>query len=1096
MAQILLPCQIFNPNVMSVTRFSALARMLFPILSSILLTGVAVHAAVGRNANGTCFLTSADLTVTVWTNSGGNSISVYDNANGLTWNQRANSDESGAWSGVTLLPSANAIGFNASFKTNSGFPVRTIATTVTLSLTNRSLTMTVDVADHSTPLSTFNFIEPFQPASGMYFVVPEFTDGKIYSCDLSAWTNFNLDSIRVLNLTMPWVGVVNPDTGVGYSLTVNTPNDAQLSLAMSGGLRSPLIGWNGQKGQFGYARSMTYYFTSSGGYVELAKAYRTNAIAQGLIVPFTQKILTRTNISKLYGAALLWDMLDNLSDKELRAMGVAKAVHHADWGDDRTALDVANKMGYLTEEYDYYEAGPTDGLAQTYGNYHISVSDCAKDSSQNVLMLINWGERSPATYLTAGQSIIPNRIAAMPTTSRYIDQMTQNILGHDVGPRGGGSTDEDYDPGHLLTRTDWVNDCYNFYQWLTTLNLITGAELGKYYQVPVTEIFYGMGSSWEPWGQDMFPDFYGEQGDGTTNTVAYDNYINAALNPALRVPLWELVFHDCSIAPIYPWDAADECYKLGDNDPDFQGVKDCQNILYGTPSLFLCQDGGESQFSWPVSDVTHTNRLRWLQSYRNTCKVAEALADKEMVSHQFLTGDRMVQETRWSDGTRIVVNFGTNDYFADVGNPYSQLLRQNCFTVKGPWGGASRSYYYGPARIVTYIWKDGYHFDDEQLSGGQPVGLAHWRIATNNIRVNVDLIPGNTNVSFYISPLLVQSNWDFSTTRVFQCDPVTGGRIAEIPWTMSGSSGIQVSGLSGWIVLDVVCDVFTNDYQRVVMSYQPAAYYSFTGDGADPTTANNLGLTGGANGIIYSADELTGQGPEGSDAFYFNGTNSFVSLGNPSALNFTGQITMEAWIKPAAFQRSAFANIVSHGVNDANTAEVMMRLTDGGYYQVGSWNGSIGPGAAFAIPAVDLNGSNWVYLAGTYDGANWNLYRNGTMVASASGSFGSILVNDDDWAVGARGAGDSRFFTGDIADVAIYNYALSPAAIKSHYYVGISGIPSLAIGLTNRNAILIWPAGTLQQAGSVSGSYVNVFGANSPYNVPANASQKFYRLKL
>src|SRR6185312_12253105 len=224
---------------------------------------------------------------------------------------------------VTLLSAANAISFNATFRTNAGSG--RIATLVTLALTNRSLTMTAEVANYSTKLPTFNFIEPFQPASGMSFVVPEFTDGKIYPCNLSTWTNYNLDSIRVLNLTMPWIGVVDLASGVGYSLTVNTPNDAQLSMALSGGLRSPLIAWNGQKGQFGYARSMTYYFTASGGYVELAKAYRTNAIAQGLIVPLDTKALTRTNVSKLYGAALLWDMLDNMSDKELRAMGVSRA---------------------------------------------------------------------------------------------------------------------------------------------------------------------------------------------------------------------------------------------------------------------------------------------------------------------------------------------------------------------------------------------------------------------------------------------------------------------------------------------------------------------------------------------------------------------------------------------------------------------------------------------------------------------------------------------------------------------------------------------------------------------------------------------------
>ena len=174
-----------------------------------------------------------------------------------------------------------------------------------------------------------------------------------------------------------------------------------------------------------------------------------------------------------------------------------------------------------------------------------------------------------------------------------------------------------------------------------------------------------------------------------------------------------------------------------------------------------------------------------------------------MLTHSFLTADRLVQQTEWSDGTKIIANFGTNEFFADVGHPYSQLLQQFCFTAKGPWGGVMRSYYYDPARIVTYLWKDGYHFDDEQMSGTNIIALAHQRVAPNNLRVNVDQ-PGGA-VSFMIYPGRVQPLWDFASTRVWSCSAVNGTRLTELAWTRVGD-GIQVSGLSGFIVLDVVCD--------------------------------------------------------------------------------------------------------------------------------------------------------------------------------------------------------------------------------------------------------------------------------------------------
>ena len=53
-----------------------------------------------------------------------------------------------------------------------------------------------------------------------------------------------------------------------------------------------------------------------------------------------------------------------------------------------------------------------------------------------------------------------------------------------------------------------------------------------------------------------------------------------------------------------------------------------------------------------------THRDVFLRTYRNTCKLHEAIAGAEMLSHEFVTTDRAVQRTRFSDGTEVIVNFG------------------------------------------------------------------------------------------------------------------------------------------------------------------------------------------------------------------------------------------------------------------------------------------------------------------------------------------------------------------------------------------------------------------------------------------------------
>ena len=51
------------------------------------------------------------------------------------------------------------------------------------------------------------------------------------------------------------------------------------------------------------------------------------------------------------------------------------------------------------------------------------------------------------------------------------------------------------------------------------------------------------------------------------------------------------------------------------------------------------------------------------------------------------------------------------------------------------------------------------------------------------------------------------------------------------------------------------------------------------------------------------------------------------------------------------------------------------------------------------------------------------------------------------------------------------------------------------IGRSGADIILTWPAGTLQEATEVGGTFSDVDGAASPYTVPVDAARKFYRVK-
>ena len=148
----------------------------------------------------------------------------------------------------------------------------------------------------------------------------------------------------------------------------------------------------------------------------------------------------------------------------------------------------------------------------------------------------------------------------------------------------------------------------------------------------------------------------------------------------------------------------------------------------------------------------------------------------------------------------------------------------------------------------------------------------------------------------------------------------------------------------------------------------------------------------------------------------FNGTGAFVSIGNPDDLQFSGQITLQAWVKPAA--SDGLRNIIAHGYTLTPDGEVYLRIANG-QYEVGSWNGTDHV-AMFPMPVSDVG--RWVHLGGVYDGARWTLYRNGQAVANSEDATGAITVTAP-WAIGANGSGSERFFSGRLRNIALWKSA-------------------------------------------------------------------------
>ena len=111
-----------------------------------------------------------------------------------------------------------------------------------------------------------------------------------------------------------------------------------------------------------------------------------------------------------------------------------------------------------------------------------------------------------------------------------------------------------------------------------------------------------------------------------------------------RLPLWELVYHDCVVAQWYWGDYNNKLPAVWDR-------RDLFNALYGTPPMFMF-----NRRLW------EKERAGFVQSYQTVCPIARATGYSEMLSHRWITPDHAVQETTFANGQTVTVNLGDREF--------------------------------------------------------------------------------------------------------------------------------------------------------------------------------------------------------------------------------------------------------------------------------------------------------------------------------------------------------------------------------------------------------------------------------------------------
>lgn len=447
---------------------------------------------------------------------------------------------------------------------------------------------------------------------------------------------------------MPMLGLTDGARGILY--IIETPDDAGVTYtAPAGGNTSAWqVVWQPSKGAFTYDRSMKVHLEDAGGYVSLAKAYRNYAALHGKAVTLLQKKAANPNLDLLMGAADIWWWQNApIWSKDLNCTAAATEIKNSGfdrvlWSQEASgqAVDDMNAMGYLTGTYDIYQDSfdPANGISweQTIGWPNDLVRDWQGNIVPGWLDMVNGvgyqgGKICSPREIYWADTRIPGNLSTHNYRARFIDTTTATEL------------NECFDPNHPTTRSDDRN--YKG-QLLARIKdyygMITGSETGIDWGAPYVHYFEGMMS---------IADYRVPNAgyDLTTYIAPSADYLRFQTGPFYRIPLFELVYHDCVVTTWYWGDASNRIPELWDD-------KDLYNCLYGTLPLYIMDPA-----------IWASKKTRFVQSFNLTTAVTRRVGYEAMTKHEFITADHSVQCTEFSDGTRVCVNFGTAPYTLNNG---------------------------------------------------------------------------------------------------------------------------------------------------------------------------------------------------------------------------------------------------------------------------------------------------------------------------------------------------------------------------------------------------------------------------------------------
>ncbi len=444
---------------------------------------------------------------------------------------------------------------------------------------------------------------------------------------------------------MPWFGEITPEGG--YLLYVRQAWDAAYTIDhKANSVTRVFVRHLPSLGQMTYQRTVTICFTPKGSdYVSLCKLYRNLAEEEGKVFTLKEKAIKNYNVEKLIGCCVMHvdtkthvskdsayynteepeknDRLTPFSHwvdriETLKKEGVDKLYLHLDgWGqpgyDNQhpdylpPCKEAGGYEGMLKLNQKMHELSYVFGIHDQYRDYYLDASTYDQD---NAIRLANGEVFEMARWAGGKQNLLCASLAP-----DYLKRNFEELFAHGIKLDATyldvftcNEPDECSNIHHRMTRReciDFHNQCFDY---LTSKKIAPSSE---------------------------------EVNDWAIRSLVFCHWAPYFSSLAIPVPLFNLVYHDCVMIP---WMMGKGTWGTPENTSGFLHA-----LLNGGMGYLGERLEGE-ELQQNIQEVKVIGALQ------------ERVAMEQMVSHKFLNDEKTVQETVFSDGTTVQVDFKNETY--------------------------------------------------------------------------------------------------------------------------------------------------------------------------------------------------------------------------------------------------------------------------------------------------------------------------------------------------------------------------------------------------------------------------------------------------